>query len=131
MSEKYRQEIEEILRQADEVLSQEGTEPAPPVAPKKRYVLRLPRLGSIGLPQISPGKVMLAAFALFIMAIVLRATTGPVMLFVWLGLALFVVAYAMFFARPGNPSLEKRWRGRLMEEQPTDLWARFKRWMRG
>ena len=132
MPERYKDEIEDILRQAEGVLSQERTEPPTPMRRNRRYVLRLPKIGPVGgWPPISAGKVMLAALALFLAAMVLKATSGPVMLFVWIGLALFVVAYIMFFSRPRSLRVEKRWRGRLVEDESSDLWGRLKRWLKG
>ena len=133
MPEKYKEEIEEILKQTEELQSQEGPTPTPPPIDSRRHVIRLPRIGLLtGLPRFSAGNLMLAAFSLFLAAIVLMATGGPVMLFVLIGLGLFVAAYIMFFARPGSgSSVEKRWRGRLVEDKPSDLLGRFRRWLRG
>ena len=131
MPEKYKDEIEEILRQAEDVLHPERTEQATSNT-QRRYVLRLPKLGPpSGLPRFSAGNVMLSAIAIFLVAVILRSIGGPVMPIVGIGLALFVLAYFMFFFRPGTPRTQKRWRGRLMEEEPTDLLGRVRRWFRG
>ena len=132
MPEKYKDQIEEILRQAEDVVAQDRPQPPAPKESTRRYVLRLPRVGMLqGLPRISSGKLMLAALALFLLALLLRSTVGPAMLFVWIGLVLFVVAYVMFFARPGTQQVEKRWRGRLLEDNPENLLKRLKRLLRG
>ena len=51
----------------------------------------------------------------------------------WPLLVLFVIAYALFFVRPGasltSSSYEKRWRGRPMEERQTML-DRLRRWLK-
>ena len=137
MSEKYLREIEEILKEAEKAPPHDRQDraevAAPPQPPSSgRYVLRPPRLGPArGLSRISAGKVMLGAFALFLLAAVFNWAGGPTMLFIWLGLGLFVVGYALFFARPRGPKLQKRWRGRLMEDEPPEAWRRFTRWMKG
>jgi len=48
---------------------------------------------------------------------------------IWVGLAILVGAYLLFFVRPGSTSLEKRWRGRSMEEQSSSV-DRLKKWIR-
>ena len=131
MPERYKDEIEEILKQAENVLSEESTKAEAPKPRGKRRVIRLPALPTKGgwqWPTFSPGKVMLAALAMFVLALVLHATT-----FVWVGLGLFVVAYVMFFLQPksGSTGYQKRWRGRLVEEGNPSLWDRFRRLLRG
>ena len=132
MSNKYEKEIEDILKRAEEVLPKDRAEPSttetkPPVpGPLSRFT------GGRGL-KISAGKLMLASFALLLLAMILGASgVGKVIYLVVAGLILFVIAYALFFVRPGSPSgagYEKRWRGRLIEERPS-LWDRLKRWLR-
>ena len=82
------------------------------------------------MSRVSAGKVMLAALGLLVVALVLNATGGPVMLFVGLGLGLVVVAYVLFFLNPGSMRFEKRWRGRLIEDDHVPFWGRFKRWLK-
>ncbi len=116
MPEKYKKEVEEILEQA-------GVPPGRAVAPRRRpsfWQLILVYAGkAVGgrTWAITPGRVMIAAVVVLLLALVLRA--GPAMGLV--GLLLFIVAYAMFFMRPGNRA-EKRWRGRAVEEEDDAGW---------
>ena len=65
---------------------------------------------------------MIAAVVVLLLALVLRA--GPIMGLI--GLLLFIVAYAMFFMRPRN-RVDKRWRGRPVEEEDdSDWWDRIR-----
>ena len=130
MPEQYQEEIEEILKQAGES----------PRAPVKRQakpgVLRLLRQylsqSTSGKGwSISPGRVMLTAVSLLLVALLLGrfvpGGAGPLAL---AGLLLFMVGYGMFFVNPRkNP--EKKWRGELIEE-PTQnplaaWWSRFRK----
>lgn len=130
MPEQYKKEIEEILRQA-------GEEPTAPVELQPRPGLwRLTRqyfrqsMGSKGW-SISPGRVMLTAVSLLLVALLLRAfipgVVGPLAL---VGLLLFMVGYGMFFVNP-RKSPEKKWRGQLVEDTSenalTAWWERFRR----
>ena len=131
MPDKYLKEIEEILKRADEVMPKEGAarsrqrtrSPSGSVSPLSRLS------GGRGF-KISAGKLMLASFALLLLALVLGAAgIVSVFAFVVAGLVLFVIAYALFFIRPGS-SQEKRWRGRVIEESPS-MWNRFRRIFKG
>ena len=129
MSEKYKQEIEEILQRAEEVMPG-----GPSKTPQKRSegtgrgiglvgrLARRPRL------KMSASKVMLASFAVLLLAFILSvADVGSVVPLVAAGLVLFVIGYALFFIRSGG-SYEKRWRGKVVEDQPS-AWGRVKRWL--
>ena len=120
MPEKYKKEVEEILEQA-------GVPPGRGMAHRGRpsfWQLML-MYGGKALGgrtwAITPGRVMIAAVVVLLLALVLRA--GPIMGLV--GLLLFIVAYAMFFMRPGNRA-EKRWRGRAVEEEDGGWWDRIR-----
>ena len=129
MPDRYQDEIEEILRKAGEVVpsappkeieraEDERAKPVPASdqdsAPSPNYRWRLPR--------VSPGKVMLAGAIILIMGIWI----GPL---IWVGLALLVTAYLLFFVTPRSMSVEKRWRGRPVDEVQSP-WERLKRWMK-
>ena len=133
MSERYQREIEEILGQVGD--------PKPENKPKRgrtNPILALfSRVGrAVGdRVYLNPGRLMFTALALLLSAILVSAIVpgliGPI---VWVGLILFIMAYALFFARPGA-KLEKRWRGRLLgpDSLPSSSetwWVRVKGWLR-
>lgn len=134
MPEKYREEIEEILKHAEETMPKEraasaGNRQKTPGGSSNP----LRRFPSGGKLKISAGKLMLTSFALLLLALILGASglASPVILVV-AGLVLFVIAYALFFVRPTSTGgYEKRWRGRLIVEDNLPMWERFKRWLRG
>ena len=131
MSDKYQKEIEEILKQAEEILPKEGSTPRskePKSSGGSSNLVR--RLSGGRRLKISAGKLMLASIALLLLALILGAATNVSVVFlVGAGLVLFVIAYALFFVRPGASSYEKRWRGRVIEDRPT-IWERVKRWLK-
>jgi len=128
MPEKYKDEIEEILRRAGEVAPSESSRATerppgdrlvkPPVsrpAPAPDYRPSSPRR-----VPITPGKIMLAGVVLFLVGI----KFSP---FLWVGLAMLVGAYLLYFVTPRSLSYDKRWRGRPVEERRASPWERFKR----
>jgi hypothetical protein len=130
---KYQQEIEEILRNAGEAPPDEAVreqekpledrpqgqrratdpEPAPYPTSSSRW------------PTITPSKVLLAGLIIFIIAALLKFWT-----IMWLGLAVLVVGYLLFFVSPRSMSIEKRWRGQPLEPGADSTWERLKRWMK-
>ena len=130
MSDKYEKEIEEILKRADEVMPRDKPRPSKGEQRSGSFS-PLDRLSGGRRLRISAGKLMLASLALLLLALILGATSpGFVVPLVVAGLVLFVVAYALFFVRPGTSSYEKRWRGRPIEDSPSAL-ERLKRWLKG
>ena len=124
MSERYQREIEEILKQAGEVL--------PASRSKSRLgIWRLARLyvgQSLGgkMWSLSPGRVMLIAVSLLLSAVIVSALVpGMVAPLAWAGLLLFIVGYAMIFLKP--PKIEKRWRGQPLDEEGDSWWDRIRR----
>ncbi len=115
MAERYKREIDEILRQAGELGAGKRSRPS------------LPRLMWMGLTQslggkrwsLSPGRVMFIAVALLLSALIMS-----VPLLAWAGLILFIVGYAMFFVHP--PKIEKRWRGQPMDYSGGAWWHRLR-----
>ena len=131
MSEKYLQEIEEILKEAEAAPPPEKDPSAPTRSTSGRYVLRPPRIGALGAPPwLTAGRLVLAAMGILLLALVVGGAFGPKWLFVGFVIGLLVVAYLMFFARPSGPKMEKRWRGRPVEDEPQDPWEKFNRWMK-
>ena len=125
MSQRYKREIEEILKQAGE-LSPSQTRRKP--RQNFRRLIWLYVSQSLGGKNwsISPGRVMLAAVSLLLAALILRAVIpGAVVPLAWVGLLLFIVGYGMFFIKP--PKIEKRWRGQPLEEPGDSWWDRIRR----
>jgi len=129
MSDKYQQEIEEILRQAEGVMPKDRPRSGSAEnksGPAGKLFGRLPGGGF----KISAGKLMLTSLALLLLALVLGSAGVGVFFLLVAGLVLFVIAYVLLVVRPGAPVYEKRWRGRLIEERPS-MWDRMRRWLRG
>jgi Flp pilus assembly protein TadB len=131
MPEKYQEEIEEILKRADE------TAPVGPARELKKdssNVSRLSRRADLPhqspprstarWPSLSTGKIALAGLVLLLVGAVWMG------LLIWVGLGLLVLAYLLFFVTPRSISYEKRWRGRPLEARPSP-WQRFIRWLKG
>ena len=125
MPERYQKEIEDILRQAGDL------DPGGGARGRGGGILRLAwrqvadSMGG-GAWSLSPGRVMLAAIGLLLSALFLGSVIpGLTGLLAWAGLVLFIVGYGMFLLRPGR-SVEKRWRGRPIDEaeSPWDRWLR-------
>ena len=132
MSDKYKKEIEEILKQAEEVMPKDRASPSVEQAGTSGgFFNQLGRRSRGRGLTFSPSRLMLTSFGLLLLALILGVIGGgSVVIFVVVaGLVLFVIAYALFFVSPGSP-YEKRWRGRIIEDSPN-LWDRFKRWLRG
>ena len=124
MSEKYQKEIEDLL---DNISS----------FPQRRAKKRQQGLFSAVLSgvgkflggrgwSISPGRIMLGAVILLLMAwwftTMLPGIAGLV---AWVAVILFILGYALFFINPRS-SYEKRWRGEPLEQSPSPWWARFR-----
>ena len=126
MPERYQREIEEILRQAGESASVRESEEfgGGPLSGRLSRIRR--GIGNRIYP--SPGRIMFIGACLLLSAVLVNAIApGLVGLLGWSGLILFVLAYALFFAKPGF-RVEKRWRGRVLEPE-ENLWDTFQRWM--
>jgi hypothetical protein len=133
MSERYRREIEEILQEVGgSTPTKESVE-----AQKNSIVVPFARIGrGIGNRiYLRSGRIITIGIVLLLSAILVSAIfpgfLGP---FVWLILILFILVYALFFARP-NLNTEKRWRGRLIEIPPPNwkaegFWERLQHWLR-
>jgi hypothetical protein len=125
MSERYKKEIEEVLKQAGEL----GTSSGRPRRQRSLWgLIWLQVAQSVGgrTWSITPGRVMLTAVALLLGALIVRSfAPGIVGLLFWAGLVLFIVGYAMFFVRP--KTVEKRWRGQSIEYDGSTWWDRFRK----
>ncbi len=129
--EKYREEIEEILKRAGEAAprgSPGKLERPPEDRPRESLVRRRApgpkHRGGRRLPSITPGKLMLAGVVLFLIGI-------KVWPLIWVGLATLLGAYLLYFVTPRSISYEKRWRGQPIDEGYTSPWERIKRWLKG
>ncbi len=131
MPEKYQDEIEEILRRSGEsapVKSAGERQQPPEDGPETYSSLRDIKQSNRRLawwPSISPGKVMLGGLAIFLIGAI-----TPFSLLIWLGLAILVGAYLLFFVKPGSAPIEKRWRGRSVEEEDGSNVDKLKKWLR-
>lgn len=121
MPDQYQREIEDILRKA------EAQAPLPKPQSSRQslrsLVWRYARQSmSNSAWPISPGKLMLTAVALLLVAAILRAMLpmvfGPM---AWAALVVFIIAYAMFFIKPSkraNGGARKMWRGHYIDDEP-------------
>ncbi len=130
MRDKYRDEIEEILRKAGEAApsdSAKESERRPEDRPRDTRVRQRPPMGnprpSTRRLTITPGKMMLAGVVLFLIGL----KFWPL---IWVGLAMLVGAYLLYFVRPRSISQEKRWRGRSVEDVQPSPWDQVKRWFK-
>ena len=127
MSQRYQREIEEILDQVNEDApagkgrSKQGQlkQQRQPRTPGAR-----PRWG------MSTGRLMLMGIGLLVTSLLLVGIFPPLAApAAWLGIALFIGAYVVFFAKP-RPRVEKRWRGQSIEDGPTQSGLqRFWSWL--
>ena len=133
MSNKYQKEIEEILKNAGEVAPDEAVgEMERPLDDRPKELRNAPKSDKAPVlnpprgrwPSITPGKILLMGLFVFIVTALLQSVL------IWVGLALLVVGYLLFFVTPRNISLEKRWRGESIEDQPESQWDRLKRWIK-
>ena len=130
MPEKYKDEIEEILRNAGEVAPKKPSKeserhledrPREPVATRRATAPDY-RPSARG-PAITPGKLMLAGVISFLIGILFTPL-------IWIGLALLVGGYLLYFIKPRSISYDKRWRGRSVDEASTNSWQRLMRWLK-
>ena len=119
MPERYREEIEEILEQAGELA------PSQPIRRSRPSIWGLIGLyvrQSLGgrLLSISPGRIMVAALVILLLALVFgRVGPGIGAPLALAALLLFIVGYAWIFLKP--PKIEKRWRGQPVDDD-ADSW---------
>tara|TARA_B100001079_G_C16096996_1_gene376579 strand:- start:146 stop:553 length:408 start_codon:yes stop_codon:yes gene_type:complete len=132
MQDKYQKEIEEILKNAGEVAPDEsGKDIGKPLEDRPRAVRQTAAanrssesdIPGSSWPTITPGKVLMTGLVVFIITALLQ-----IWVLIWVGLALLVLGYLLFFISPRSVSIEKRWRGESIEDAPGSPWDRFKRW---
>ena len=134
MSNKYQKEIEEILKNAGEVAPDETVrEKEKPLEDRPRALRQASRPNKAPVssssrgrfPSITPGKILLTGLIVFIVTALLQ-----IWVLIWVGLALLVVGYLLFFVTPRNIAIEKRWRGESIDDPPESPWERFKSWIK-
>ncbi|MBM3944431.1 MAG: hypothetical protein FJ317_02945 [SAR202 cluster bacterium] len=131
MSDRYKQEIEDILQQAGEWTTSER------VQKRKASIWRLAWLqvrtaATESGWAVTPGRVMLTSLVLFLAALVIHAAApglglvGPLAV---AGIIAFIVAYGFFLLKPRRgPGSDKRWRGRPIEHGAGMGYGEGKRW---
>ena len=124
MSDKYKREIEEILKRTGYADEQIHTPNAK---------LRFPVLIWLSVKQsltgkvwsFTPGRLMMLAISMLMSALLLNVfglgIVGPI---AWIGLVLFMTGYAMFFLRPRT--VAKRWRGQPINDASESFWDRIR-----
>ena len=134
MSNKYQKEIEEILKNAGEAVPDETEgETERPLEDRPRALHQASSSNKTPVsypprgrwPSITPGKILMTGLIVFIVSALFQ-----IWVLIWVGLALLVVGYLLFFVTPKNASIEKRWRGESLEDPPESPWNRFKRWIK-
>ena len=131
MPEKYKEEIEEILKGLGEKAphSTAAREPQRPPddAPVMFHEGPPPRQNGSSRgrlwPTITPGKLALLGLLILLLGAI---WVKPL---IWVGLGLLVGAYILFFIKPRSISVEKRWRGKSLEEE-TSPWEKIKSWLK-
>jgi len=135
MQDKYEKEIEEILKNAGEVVPEQSrSESEKPLEDRPRAVRRAVEANKPEMtyspstgrwPTITPGKILITGLVVFIVTALLQ-----IWVLIWVGLALLVFGYLLFFVTPRNINMEKRWRGESIEETPGSPWDWIKRWIK-
>ena len=128
MSDKYKKEIEDILKQVGETAPAPRRRQSGPSVWRLIWVQLVQSLGGRSW-SLTPGRVMLLAVALLIGALIVRGLVpGLVAPLAWAGLILFIVGYGLFLVRPRR--IEKRWRGQVVDDEPRSRWDRFRNKLR-
>ena len=135
MQDKYQKEIEEILKNAGETPPEEsGREKEKQLEDRPQAVRQAeaasrttPYISTKGRwPTVTPGKILMTGLVVFVVTALLQ-----IWVLIWVGLALLVFGYLLFFITPRSISMEKRWRGESIEDVPDSPWDRFKQWIKG
>ena len=127
MSSKYQREIEEILKNSGPISSFDQSSRRS----ERHGLIQLIALytkHAIGgkLLSASSGRVMVAGLLIMLtLLIMMQFVTGVPGLLAWAGLLIFIVGYGMALVKP--PKIEKRWRGRSIENNDNSAWDRIKR----
>ena len=123
MTERFQQEIEEILEQSEAL--------PPPSRSKRAPQSKADRSGSSGAGSfITPGRAIIAGVLLLLtFALIFDGTLATA--FLWAGLVLGVLGYAFIFARADRKDNNLHWRGKPVEyDSPPggpSLWDKLTR----
>ena len=127
MPDKYKRQVEAILKRVEEEhppIPSATRSGSPDGKDNSRFRDRLQQWK----PNFPVGKLMAGSLALLLIAVILSATGSNIAtLFVIMGVAIFVVSYLLLFLLPRKP-YEKRWRGRIIEEDQSFL-SKIRRWI--
>ena len=135
MAKRYQQEIEEILKQVNEQTPDTKSPSAPGEGKRTHSSGGRRRNRTPFTSAISPGRLLMGGIALLVIALLLGSTIpGLKAPMVWGGVALLILAYFLFFTQTRQPSQERRWRGRSLEDEPSSsqggLLDRVRSWLR-
>ena len=131
MPEKYQEEIEEILKGLGEKAPHGASAREPQKPPDDAPVIshqgpppgRSRPYRGRSWPTVTPGKLaLLGILVLLLGAIWLKPL-------IWVGLSFLIGAYILFFIKPRSISVEKRWRGKPLEEESSP-WDKIKSWLK-
>ena len=126
MAKKYQREIEDILKQAGEVVPARRSHGSSAGLPTLawRYLAASVRDRSA---RFSPGRLMFIGVALLLATLIFRPLVSwMVAPLAVVGVIVFVAGYGMFFIKPRR-RYEKRWRGQPIDDDGGSLWDRFRR----
>ena len=115
MPERFKQEIEEILEQSEALPPQSRTKRAP-----KTNAGEPKSSGGV----ITPGRVIIAGVLLLLtFALIFDGTLSTV--FLWAGLVIGVLGYALFFVRADRAENKPHWRGTPVEYDSSAISPSF------
>jgi len=131
MSHNIEREIEEILSQLDEFVPEEG------VARRVRrrssdWAANLNQAITSRLARVSLGRIMLVALGLVLVAL-LFGRVNP-LLARWViiaGLVLFFTSFILSLRLGRGRSVQRRWRGQVVDLSQPSLSERLRSWLRG
>lgn len=124
MAKRFQREIEEILEQSGGFPKGKGSRM------HNQGSIKRSRDGGSNIAALTPIRMFLGSVVLLLFALLVVNQIAPnlVSLFFWLGLALFIIAYATLIVRVGSRT-ERRWRGRVVEYQRQPSFREwFNRW---
>ena len=113
MAQRYQREIEEILDKKNEEAGKAGKgNSSGPRSQSKTKRARQPRSGPRFALRVTPGNLALGGVVLLLAALIFGLQ--PLL---WVGIALFVIAYLTYFTKPRRTG-ERRWRGEIIDDPP-------------